>query len=117
MELKLFEVRDRGTCIPVAAIRLTPADEVERWLVWLAGYGKSAQEQGEYVLLFRLDCAGHEIAADPYYWQGPRTLFEAHTYLQQYFAALSSGSVIDIEYLLGERKEPRDSDREADNGH
>lgn len=115
MELKLFEVRDRGTCIPVAALKLGARNDKELWLIDRAGYGQSLIQQQEYILLFRLDCVGNFITYDPFAWKGSRTLHQAHLFLQEHFDELQSGEVIDVEYILRETTTPKTSDRIVEN--
>lgn len=107
MQMKLFEVRDRATCIPVGAIQLGSTDPHEQRLITHAGYGPPA-EQSQYLLLFRLDSVGNQISYDPFFWG--RTLGEAHSYIAAHFDALQTGSVIDIEFILGETRAPKTSE-------
>lgn len=103
-EIKLFEVRDVGTSIPVAALNIMPALEQERWLMKRAGYG-----QKRYIILFGLNC-DCPVRYDPYRWNN-RTLINAHSYIREHWDELRGGEVIDVEYILGERTEPKISER------
>jgi len=38
MEVKLLEVRDIGTCIPLLAVRMGSDNEAEQRLLWRVGY-------------------------------------------------------------------------------
>ena len=107
-ETKLFEVRDRATCIPVIAIRPSIADfETERWLWGRGGFGSHPEE---YVLVAKLDNES-VLTSDPYK-QGPfRTMLEATKFIRANFADLETGNVIDIEFILGETDIPKESDR------
>jgi hypothetical protein len=108
MITKLFEIRDRGTLIPVLAVQLEPRNEAERWLLERAGYGPTAISQSRYILLCRIDGGGGMCHCDPYDWGGnPRTLLVAHEYLMEMFDHLDSGAVVDVEYILGETQEPK----------
>lgn len=109
METKLFEVRDIGTLIPVIALKLGARDEPERWLLARAGFGKTVAFQNEYVLLY-VPHRG-EAQYDPMYWSGSRSLLEAHDYIKNNWSLLPSGSVVDVQYLLGETKQPKTSER------
>lgn len=111
MEVKTFEVRDEGTFIPCIAIRLIPATEKDRYLLSRAGYGQSAEEQGEYMIFGRLQ-AESEFHHDPFAW-GNRTMHEAHYYAKVLFYELKSGAVIDVQYILGETSEPNESESES----
>lgn len=108
MECKTFEVRDDGTFIPCIAIRLNPATEKDLYLLSRAGYGKSAVEQGEYVIFGRLQ-AESEFQHDPFAWDN-RTMKNAHEQVKLQFDILESGAVIDVQYWLGESSEPKKSE-------
>jgi hypothetical protein len=125
MITKAFEIRDRGTFIPVIAIKMVPAanwpagtreeesiservEETERYLLRRAGYGFDEP----CVMLVRMDANGQvrQASYDPYGW-GERTFPVAHNYIIDHFDELESGAVIDVEFLLGESKEPKQSER------
>lgn len=107
MTCKTIEIRDRGTFIPALAVRLDPACERDRWLMARAGFGREPESQGSYVLLFRLEDAPH----DPFKHGPARTLRVAHHHVVENFDAIESGVVIDVEYLLGERLTPKESEQ------
>lgn len=117
MEVKTFEVRDDGTFIPCIAIRLNPATEKDRYLIGRAGYGQSAEEQGEFVIFGRLS-ADSIFQYDAFSWDN-RTMKKAHEYVAENFstlksgAVLESGAVIDVEFLLGITSEPKKSESES----
>ena len=115
MEVKLLEVRDRATFISVAAMKLFARNETEQWLIYRAGYSQSLSRQQKYVLLFRLDCEGQAITYDPYRWRGSRTMREAHLWLQEHFDEVTSGDVLDIEYILGENLIAKKTERDTEN--
>ena len=109
--VKFFEVRDRGACISAIAIRLQPASEAERWLLERAGYGRTPEEQAEYILLGDVDNGYCRLESDPGKWFGNSTMQTAHEHIAEFWAELPSGSVICTEYLRGERDEPKKTDR------
>ena len=84
MTCKTIEIRDRGTFVPALAVRLDPADERDRWLLSRAGFGTDAADQRGYVLL-----------------------------IIEHFNSVENGAVVDVEYLLGERPEPKRSEAET----
>lgn len=111
MDVKLLEVRDIGTFIPMLALKPIPRSEEERYLLARAGYGRSPDDQGEYVLLGKL--VGGDLHYDPYHWrdgQG-RTMRTVHLWLQEHWFEVHSGDVVDVEYLLGETHDPKASER------
>lgn len=135
MQAKLFEVLDRGTFIPVLAVRVEPrggdcfddygrrtstSDEaklyrVEEYLLNRAGFAAPPVPVPLQVILMKLDCHHETASFDPYIWEadtgGARTMGMAHTYIIANWNELTTGDVIDIEFILGETKEPKRSER------
>lgn len=116
MEIKLFEVRDRATTIPMMAVALMHRNEAEAFLLRRSGYateqiGTELPEGYErYVILVKLD--GVEAQYDPYSWPGrTRTIPVAHKFIIENWSQLTSGNVVDVEFLLGERPRPKVSER------
>lgn len=114
MTVKVFEVRDRGTFIPVIAIKIldgAPVTDQEQYLLRRAGYGFTS----ECVILVRAECSGVDRNAtyDPYAWgQATRTYCVAHNYIIEYWDTLSTGDVIDVEFILGETATRKTSERD-----
>ena len=109
MNVKLFEVRDRATLIPVMATQLTAANEAERKLLQHAGYGDSVLDHQEYILVGDIDGGGGECHSDPFKHK-LRELREAHQYILDNWYGLDHGSVIDLEYIRHEKPQPSISD-------
>ena len=118
MITKAFEIRDRGTFIPVVAIKMVPsyladtADEVEaeRYLLRRAGYNFDQPS----ILLCRMEASGVDRNAtyDAYAWgSSARTMTAAHLYIEQNFDELETGDVIDVEFILGETTQMKVSER------
>lgn len=125
MVSKIIEIRDSGTFIPALAIRLGSPEERERYLLARSGFGRTFETQSEYIVLCKINggepCDCH---IDPFAWgQNPRTMFVAHMYLlnrQQElnnaidkhdgFDSLPQGALIDVEYILGIRSQPKESE-------
>jgi hypothetical protein len=123
MEIKLFEIRDRMTFIPCFGILMAPSEAkaappcghgaalwsqglAETFLLRRAGFSFDAP----LVLFGRLE--GGECQYDPYDWRGDtRTMRFAHRYIQANWPKLRSGDVIDIEFILGETKTSKESER------
>ncbi len=104
MITKTFEVRDRATMIPVLATKIEPGCEADRYLLDRCGYCFS-----KGVIVTR-------IYGDPicnvWTWEwNDRTMQTAHLYIYQNFDDLESGSVIDVEFILGETTTPKTSER------
>lgn len=99
MEVKLFEIRDAGTFISVVALKFNNQSEQERYLLSRAGYGTSVQEQSNYVLVSKL-AESSQLTYD-HMQHGTRTMSVAHEHIQNNWANLKSGDVVDVEFLLG----------------
>lgn len=113
MELKTFEIRDRATFIPVIAIKAGPRNEAERYLWGRAGYGTSAENQSNYVLISKINGEINDLTYDPF-WRDNRTMSTAHQHIKENWDMLVNGQVIDVEYILGETKRPKESEATHD---
>lgn len=107
MLTRTLEIRDRGTFIPVLAIKILCENVHERFLFARAGYGINPNKW-HGIILIKLATA--ECANDIYEWTCSRTMREGHKYIQAHFSELNDGDVIDIEYILGETKEKKVSE-------
>ncbi len=115
MKTKAFEIRDRATFIPVIAIQMTPSTDgpdeqkdAECFLLCRAGFSFESPS----VILCRMESIGTDRNAsfNPYTW-GSRTYCVAHKYIIEHFDELESGAVIDVEFILGESKTCKVSER------
>ncbi len=114
--VKLFEVRDKGTTMPVIAIKPDPRFEAERWLWAKGGYGTDPMGQRDYVLLAPLHGGEGMMVCDPFKHPGAphtRTLPVAHKHIHEHWDYLSSGDVVDVQHILGETTEAKLSERVA----
>lgn len=110
MEVKCLEVRDANTFIPVICLRPVPVNEAQRYLLRRDGYQGNAQEH--CVIMIDAQCRG--VAYDPYDWvdkKRNRTHKVAHWHIQEHWGELRDGDVVDVEFILGERAEPKVSER------
>lgn len=104
MIIKLLEVRDRATFLPVFAISTEASNEGQRFLLRASGYSQNS----DLVLFGRL--RGGDTYYDTYAWKD-RTMTMAHEYIEQHFHELKDGDVIDVEYILGETQTKKVSER------
>lgn len=137
LTVKLFEVLDEGTFIPVMATAMNPLSpeqllalqpeqpglcrllERERYLLRRAGFAyarpAAAYPAGEtYVMLTSLHKGPSTYNA--YDWVherlgGGRTMHEAHKYIIEHWDELESGAVVDVRYILGETDKPKPSEQ------
>lgn len=105
MKTKMFEIRDRATCMVVAAMKTKGESVAEGRLLKRAGWDENS------VILCSID-GGSEATHDPFVWRknGNNTLFQAHLYLQKHFESLEDNSVIDIEFIAGKTDKPKESE-------
>lgn len=108
MEVKCLEIRDEATFIPVICIRPTPDNEGQRYLLRRDGYRGGEDEP--CIILIDAQCRG--CAYDPYDWPD-RTKRTAHDHIRDNWSTLKDGDVIDVEFILGETKTPKLSERET----
>jgi len=111
MEVKCLEVRDDGTFMPVICIRPVPDNEAQRYLLRRDGYCGDSTER--CIIFIDVQCRG--VSYDPYDWpanQG-RTKHYAHDYITKNWASLKDGDVVDVEFIRGERRAPKASERET----
>lgn len=112
MEVKTIEIRDSATFIPALAIKLKPECEEDRYLLARAGYGLTPQDQSNYILLLDLNGGEGRYNCDPHGWAGPATTwYEAHQWLENNWADISSGDVLDVEHEYGRTPKPKLSER------
>jgi hypothetical protein len=104
IEVKLFELRDKGTFIPLMCVkvpggrRMTGYDR-ECWLVRRAGWVESG---GVYVIHMTSTQRCHY---DAFEW-GDRTFFNAHQFIEKNWNELPNGALIDVRHILGETDSP-----------
>lgn len=102
---KLLEIRDRITFIPVLCTEMSSIDPKEYYLLSRTGFTGNRCIQLTWL-------ANHKSSYDPYRWESnPRTLRAAHIYIKENWDSIESGDVIDVEFILGETKEPKQSER------
>jgi len=108
MRALALEVRDNCTFIPVLAVSMVARTNLDGYLLGRAGYGTE-----KCVVLTKLSPSHGDIAAyDPYDWPASsRTMRVAHAYIEEYWADLSDGDVIDVELILGETTVKKLSER------
>lgn len=116
MIAKLFEVRDRMTYIPMIAIPIQPMTSAE--LYSLQDHRHTEERERERTLMRRCGYAydqrtilmtplrGRHLAqCDPNDW-GDRTFAVAHKYIEEHWDELESGSMVDVQFILGETEAP-----------
>ncbi len=114
MTSKMLEIRDVATFIPVLAIKLGSDNDQERWLLSCAGFGRTREQQEEYVVLCQVNGGLGKCTCDPYDWgQNPRTYLVAHDFIMKNFDSLLPGAVVDVQHVLGETPESKTSERQS----
>jgi hypothetical protein len=104
MEVKLFEVRDVGTTMVVIGLRLGAQSQKESRMLSRCGFEKPS----DYVLCGDLDGGKFAMTYDKYdFCQDSRTKFVAFGYIQDHWDRLETGAVVDVEFVLNERSEPK----------
>lgn len=116
MITKLFEVRDVATFIPVMAVKMKANPDTfhtecsEEYLLRRAGFW--GETGSNLIGLAMLSGEDSHMNFVPHLWNG-RTMTTAHKYISEHFDVLNSGSVIDVEFILGESASKKLSERLA----
>jgi hypothetical protein len=110
MEIKLLEVRDSGTFIPVLCVLMDePANEAQRYLLRRCGYPLDGSIN---IAMTSLHANGEPFWNDPYGWRGlARTMPAAHQYIYEHWPELADGDVVDVEFIQGETATRKVSER------
>jgi len=104
MTSKFLEIRDSNTFIPALGISIS---SIDGYLARRAGFG-----QTRCIYLVMLET--QRCAYDPYDWPASaRTMAVAHQHIEANWDILNSGDVVDVEWILGETKQPKVSERES----
>lgn len=106
---KFFELRDKGTCISLMAMRLHAGNSKERWLLSRAGYGSTYELQSEYVMIANVDGGTFKMTFNPLEWES-ETMRIAHMYIRKNFDRLELGQVVDVQWIMNETPEQCESD-------
>ena len=107
MIAKALELRDEGTFITLLAVNMNPINDAQRYLLRRCGYPCDGLPN---IAITHLRAGGDKCSNDPYYWGG-RTYPVAHNYIIEHWDELRDGDVIDVQFILGETKEPKISER------
>lgn len=113
MQVKVLEVHDRNTFIPMLCVEMSPdnragTEEKQRYLLRRCGYPCDSVEL--WIVMTRLNADNALCVNDPRAWRD-RTFATAHKYIVENWEKLDDGSVVDIEYILGESVKPKLSER------
>lgn len=106
MQIKCFELVDRSTFIPVIAIAVIPENEKQNYLCHRVGFNI---KHNVGIIMMRL--SDQRATSNPKIW-GDRTHQTAHKYIIEKWDELEDGDVIDVEFILNETKEPKQSNYE-----
>lgn len=104
MKVKCLEIRDRATFIPVICIEPVADNDSQRYLLMRDGYGGS-----DCIIMIDYQCRG--ASYDPYDWPDSRTKTTAHLWITQNWDQIADGDVVDVEFILGETKTKKISER------
>jgi hypothetical protein len=108
MEVKVLELRDRNTFVPVICIRPLPDNDAQRYLLRRDGYSCNADD--DIIIMIDAQCRG--VSYDPYGWpRDMRTKPVAHKYIGEHWSDLRDGDVVDVEFILSETPFPKKSER------
>lgn len=100
MNIKLLEIRDRCTLIPVMCIDMNLPHTSEQY--HLMRYCGFPLDMRPNIVMTELRASGGEAWNDPYGWSSRRTMPNAHQFIIDHWNEIEDGDVIDVEFILGE---------------
>lgn len=101
--IKMVEIRDTCTIIPVFAIRIFPQTEEEKFIVKNYHYGNYESSFPRVILA---SVYSPWVYVNNYSENRGRTMAIAHKYIEENFDEISSCEVIDVEFILREVENP-----------
>jgi cold shock CspA family protein len=104
-EVKMFEVRDKATCIPVMAVHCHKQEMQPQAAYLMSRSGWTESQQFIYIMNTKSGIANYNAGN----WDS-NTMFIAHNYIETGFHELNDGQVIDVEFIQGFTKEPKASE-------
>lgn len=107
MKVKILELRDEGTFIPVLCVDMQPDNQEQRYYLRRVGYPCDGEPN---IVITKASADGDKASNDPYYW-GDRAFKVAHNYIIENWVALRDGDVVDVSHILGEAKTKKLSER------
>ena len=118
MKVKVLDIRDEGTFIPVLAVDMNPYRDMEMqepdfaqlYLLRRCGYPCDGRPN---IAITDLNMDGGKAWNDPHAWGG-RTYPVAHNYIIEHWESLKDGDVIDVSFILGETTAPKVSERASE---
>ena len=107
MQVKILEIRDEGTFIPVLCVDMNTDIAEQHYYLHRCGYPLDWRPN---IAMTNLNMDGGPAWNDPYAWGG-RTYPVAHHYIIEHWDELKDGDVVDVSFILGESKAPKVSER------
>jgi hypothetical protein len=107
VEVKLIEVRDSGTLIVALCVDMNPENDAQRYYLRRYGYPCDGAPN---VVVTHANANGDPATNDPYSWKS-RTWGVAHNHIIEHWDELDDGSVVDVEFILGNSLTPKVSER------
>jgi hypothetical protein len=102
MEIKCLEIRDRNTF----CIRPVAENAEQRYLLRRDGYRATER----CIIMIDAQCRG--VSYDPFNWVADtRTKPQAHFWIEQHWAELRDGDVVDVQFILKETDAAKISER------
>lgn len=96
MEIKILEVRDEGTFIPVLCVNVGNSDNVrQEYLMRRVGFQLDGLPN---IIMTALTAAGGPATNDPYAWRHDVTMHMAHCHILDWWESLVDGDVIDVQF-------------------
>lgn len=107
MQVKVIEIRDSMTYFALLCVNMQPDNDAQRYHMRRVGYPCDGHPN---IVVTKLSADNAKATNDYFAW-GDRTMAVAHKHITEAWDALRDGDVVDVEYLLGETKQSKESER------
>lgn len=107
VDAKMLAVMDSGTRIPLIAFKVSPNTMKECVMLERHGFGINPHKYTFFYDIFAGNCR-----YDPYKLGDSYTLTPACNYIREHWGEISSGDLVDAEFIRGETSEPRNWESE-----
>tara|TARA_R110000772_G_C13309802_1_gene439843 strand:- start:13737 stop:14060 length:324 start_codon:yes stop_codon:yes gene_type:complete len=105
VEVKLIELRDHGTCIPLLCIK-PYATTVPVEMLCARRYG---YDNNPSIIVTNYENPSRGARNDPFEWND-RTYYNAHAHIELHWESLKTGDLVDVRVILGETDKPCQSE-------
>lgn len=107
MQVKVLEIRDSMTYFALLCVNMQPDNDAQQYHMRRVGY---PCDNVPNVVVTRLSADNAKATNDYFAWSD-RTMAHAHKHITEKWDTLRDGDVVDVEFILGETIQSKESER------